>query len=66
MNEIITKIYIYCTDFTINLANLFDSTYEDINALIFCLGFPILIILLILLLIFQLFFKRSKIDNRQS
>lgn len=66
MNEIITKIYIYCTDFTINLANLFDSTYEDINALIFCLGFPILIIALILLLLFQLFFKRSEIDNSKS
>jgi hypothetical protein len=66
MTEIITKIYIYCTDFTINLANLFDSTYEDINALIFCLGFPILIIALILLLLFQLFFKRSEIDNSKS
>ena len=66
MNEIITKIYIYCTDFTINLANLFDYTYADINALIFCLGFPILIIALTLLLFYQLFFKNRKIDNRQS
>jgi hypothetical protein len=63
MNEIITKVYIYCTDFTINLANLFDSTYEDINALIFCLGFPILIVFLILLLIFQLFFKKKNSEN---
>ena len=66
MNQIITKIYIYCTDFTINLANLFDSTYEDINALIFCLGFPILIIALTLLLFYQLFFKNRKIDNSKS
>ncbi len=59
MNEIITKIYIYCTDFTINLANMFHSSYEDINALIFCIGFPILIVLLILLLFFQLFVKKN-------
>ena len=66
MNEIITKIYIYCTDFTINLANMFHSSYEDINALIFCLGFPILIIALTLLLFYQLFFRNRKIDNSQS
>ncbi len=59
MNEIITKIYIYCTDFTINLANMLHSSYEDINALIFCIGFPILIVLLILLLFYQLFVKKN-------
>ena len=53
MNTIITKIYIYLTDFTINLANLLGISYEDINALIFCVGFPLIFIFLLATLICQ-------------
>jgi hypothetical protein len=35
MNDLISFIYVYCTDFTINAANLLRITYEDFNALIF-------------------------------
>ena len=40
MKEIIQFIYNYCTDFTINLANLLNITYYDVNALIFCIIWP--------------------------
>lgn len=46
MLELIQKvgmfIYIYCTDFVINLANLTGSSYYQINAFIFILVWPIL------------------------
>lgn len=37
-------IYAYCTDFIINLANIFDLSYYEINFIIFCLVYPILIV----------------------
>ena len=60
MNEAISKIYIYCTDFTINLANTLGYSYEDINALIFCIGFPLIAFLLVSLLFFQLLIQKNK------
>ncbi len=60
MNETVSKIYIYCTDFTINLANTLSISYEDVNALIFCIGFPIIAFLLVSLLFFQLILKYKK------
>ena len=35
MTDLIRIIYVYCTDFTINAANLLGITYKDFNALIF-------------------------------
>ena len=60
MNEVVSKIYIYCTDFTINLANTIGISYEDVNALIFCVGFPMIAFFLVSLLFFQLFIKKIK------
>jgi hypothetical protein len=59
MNTIITKIYIYLTDFTINLANLLGISYEDINALIFCVGFPLILFILTIAFIYQKFNKKD-------
>jgi hypothetical protein len=59
MNNIITKIYIYLTDFTINFANLLGISYEDINALIFCVGFPLIFIFLLVTLICQIIVFRK-------
>ena len=53
MFEILTKIYVYLTDFTITMANLLGITYEDFNALLFCLLWPVVTIFLILLLAWQ-------------
>jgi hypothetical protein len=41
MTDLLTWIYIYCTDFTITLANFWGLTYYDVNALIFCIIWPL-------------------------
>ena len=45
-------LYVYCTDFTINLANLTGLSYYEISAFIFCVIWPVVTILLILIFIF--------------
>ncbi|PIE85950.1 MAG: hypothetical protein CSA05_03005 [Bacteroidia bacterium] len=37
-------IYAYCTDFIINLANIFGLSYYEINFIVFCVLYPILLI----------------------
>ncbi len=44
MEYLINLIYVYCTDFIINLANIFNSSYYEINTLFFCILYPILLI----------------------
>ena len=44
MDKLIGEIYVYCTDFIINLANILDLSYYEINAIIFCFLYPILIV----------------------
>ena len=36
--------YNYCTDFVINIANMLDLSYYEINFIIFCILFPLFII----------------------
>ena len=54
MKELITPIYVYCTDFCITSANLLDITYEDFCALIFCVLWPLINLGLSLAFIIQL------------
>ncbi len=47
MKEIIEAgvyIYSYCTDFVINLANILNLSYYEINFIVFCILYPLLII----------------------
>ena len=44
MDRFIHEIYVYCTDFIINLANILDLSYYEINAIIFCFLYPLLIV----------------------
>jgi hypothetical protein len=37
-------IYNYCTDFVINLANIFNLSYYEINFLLFVILYPLLLI----------------------
>jgi len=58
-------IYLYCTDFLINLANLTGLSYYEVNAVIFCFIYPLLTLLLpIIYLFFK--FRYSKIAKTQS
>lgn len=40
MREFLVKwmveVYVYCTDFIINLANLTNTSYYEVNAFVFC------------------------------
>ncbi len=46
-------LYAYCTDFIINLANIFSLSYYEINFVIFCLVYPLLFVGLLLLYFVQ-------------
>ncbi len=46
-------MYHCCTDFIISLANLFSLSYYEINAILFCVLYPLLFIGLIVLFIIQ-------------
>ena len=52
-------VYAYCTDFTINLANLTGTSYYEINFFFFCVLFPFLIIVLPVIALFLKFRLRS-------
>gem|GEM_PF-1292659 len=44
VNYIFDQIYAYCTDFIINLSNIFGLSYYEINFIIFILLYPILLL----------------------
>lgn len=41
--EWVISLYIYCTDFIINLANLFNLSYYEVNFWIFIIIYPTLL-----------------------
>jgi len=53
MDKLIGEIYVYCTDFIINLANIFNLSYYEINAIIFCFLYPLLLVGFIAIYLFQ-------------
>jgi len=46
LSEVVNKSYVYCTDFVINLANLTDTSYYEVNFFLFCVLYPFLLLLL--------------------
>ncbi len=53
MTKFYNEIYVYCTDFIINVANITGLSYYEINFFFFCLLYPIALIGLISLYIIQ-------------
>tara|TARA_B100001758_G_C18019599_1_gene407322 strand:- start:313 stop:516 length:204 start_codon:yes stop_codon:yes gene_type:complete len=53
MERIINEIYVYCTDLIINLANILNLSYYEINAIIFLFIYPLVIVGLIVIYLFQ-------------
>ncbi len=47
INRITGELYVYCTDFIINLANLAHLSYYEVNVLIFCIAWPLTTMLLL-------------------
>jgi hypothetical protein len=67
MNELIefgVSIYTYCTDFVINLANLLNLSYYEINAWIFCIIWPLVTVVLLIIRTFQILYKVFKTINK--
>lgn len=48
MEELIKLLYVYGTDFIINVANLFHASYYEINFILFIILFPIAVLSCIL------------------
>ncbi len=46
-------LYVYCTDFIINAANILNLSYYEINFIVFCLLYPLLTLGLLSLYIVQ-------------
>jgi hypothetical protein len=53
MVQLEKEIYVYCTDFIINLANILNLSYYEINAILFCFLYPTLIFVLTLIYLIQ-------------
>ena len=53
MERLINEIYVYCTDLIINLANILNLSYYEINAIIFLFIYPLVIVGLIVIYLFQ-------------
>ena len=53
MDKLIGELYVYCTDFIINLANILSLSYYEINAIIFCFLYPLLLVGLIAIYLYQ-------------
>ena len=46
-------VYAYCTDFIINLANILNLSYYEINALLFCIIWPLVTLFLFFVFVIQ-------------
>jgi hypothetical protein len=55
-------LYNYCTDFIINVANLFELSYYEINFIFFCVLYPVLSVATI----FFFFTQRIKMKKLKS
>ena len=47
-----SKLYVYCTDFLINLANMSNTSYYEANFFFFCVLYPFLLLGLPLLALY--------------
>ncbi|MFD2514219.1 hypothetical protein ACFSRY_10100 [Pontibacter locisalis] len=67
LTYLVELVFNYCTDFMINLANLTHLSYYEVNALIFCLIWPLLTAgLLLLLFVQKVRLRQYKKVNRNS
>jgi len=54
LSELVNFTFVYCTDFIINLANLFNWSYYEFNVLIFCFIYPLFLFGLLVLFFVQI------------
>ncbi len=61
---LIKEIFVYCTDFIINLTNLLGVSYYEVNALFFVIIWPLLTIALVVLNISQRIMLKKQIKKQ--
>jgi hypothetical protein len=62
MNNLIhlfKELYAYCTDFIINLANITELSYYELNFIIFILLYPLLLFVFLIVYLYQKLRLRS-------
>ncbi len=59
IQQIVAFLYVYCTDFIINLANILGVSYYEVNTMLFCIFYPLLIILSVSIYVFKLYMYRK-------
>jgi hypothetical protein len=62
MMDIVNYIYVYCTDFVINVANLTNLSYYEVNFIFFVILYPLALFGSILLYIIQ----KRRLKNQQN
>lgn len=62
----VTSVYVYCTDFIIHSANLLGWSYYEVNFLLFCVLYPVLVIGLIVIFIVQQLRLSKTIRSRMN
>ena len=65
LTKLVNLIFVYCTDFMINLANLFSWSYYEFNALIFCFVYPLVFFGLLVLYFIQKI-RLSTLQNNRN
>jgi hypothetical protein len=60
--DIVNYIYVYCTDFVINVANLTNLSYYEVNFIFFVILYPLALFGSILLYIIQ----KRRLKNQQN
>lgn len=64
MENFVNFLYTYCTDFVINLANLLQLSYYEINAFIFVFIWPFLTVSLLLFMFYQIKELKNRPKNK--
>lgn len=58
-------MFVECTDFVINLSNFFDLSYYEVNFIIFCIIYPVMVVSSFFLFFIQKYrlYNLKKIKN---
>jgi flagellar biogenesis protein FliO len=53
IKQLVLEVYVYCTDFIINVANLTNTSYYEVNAFLFCFVWVIITVILLIIYVVQ-------------
>lgn len=53
VTDVVCTVFIYCTDFVINLSNLLNWSYYEVNTFLFCFLWPLVTVFLLIVYLRQ-------------